>query len=168
MGILGNLFKTSTEVSTDGRGMLVDFSQNMEAAAEAGMKAIGENASELAENAASLAGAVYQKHMDVAQDVVDAVVDSATVTVAEILRRLPLESAADMPPEVQSLIEVRGVDDKLSSCFAELRAQGGLDEVMRYLASQPRLEEENVRPQAQPDLDPGDEPAVKLSLPKLG
>lgn len=168
MGILGNLFKASMDAGAAGREMLVEVSQDVEAAAEAGMSAIGDSASSLAEKAAGLAGTIYQSHMDAAQVVVDVVVDSATVTAAEILKRLPLESTADMPPEVQSLIEVRGMDEKLTSCFAELREQGGLNEVMRYLDNQPRMEEERARLQVQPDLDPGDGPAVKLSLPKLG
>lgn len=115
-----------------------------------------------------MAEKIYQKHMDITQDVVDGVVDGATATVADILKRLPLESTGDMPPEVQSLIEVRAVDEKLTSCVAELHEQGSLDEVMRYLASQPPMEEEPARRQAQPELDPGESPEVKFSLPKLG
>lgn len=132
------------------------------------MKAVGDTATNLAEGVTSLAEKTYQSHVDIAQNVVDGVVDGATATVAEILKRLPLESTADMPPEVQSLIEVRGIDDKLISCFAELRELGGLDEVMRYLASQPPMEEEPARRQVQPELDPGESPEVKFSLPKLG
>lgn len=168
MGILGNLFKASMDAGSAGRDMLVEVSQDVEAAAEAAMSAIGDSASSLAEKAAGLAGTIYQSHMDAAQVVVDVVVDSATVTEAEILKRLPLESTADMPPEVQSLIELRGVDDKVTSCLAELREQGSLDEVMRYLDSQPQMEKEDTKRQAQPELNPGESPEARFSLPKLG
>lgn len=148
--------------------MMVDFSRNVEAAAVTGINAIGDTTANLSERATSLAEDIYQKHMDMAQAVVDGVVDTATVTIPEILNRLPLESAADMPPEVQSLIEVRGAEDKLTSCFAELREQGGLDEVIRYLDQQRDIEEKRTVPQALPDLDPGERPETKFTLPKLG
>lgn len=169
MGILGKLFNESMEAGASGYDMLVEVSQAVEVTAVAGMDAVSDAASNLADGAASLAEKIYQKHMDITQDVVDGVVDGATATVADILKRLPLESAADMPPEVQSLIEVRGADEKLMSCFAELHEQGGLDEVMRYLDNQARMEEEaQANPQPKPELEPSDGPAMSFTPPKLG
>lgn len=168
MGMLGTLFKISSEVGLSGLGLLSEVSQDVEVAAVAGMNAIGDTAAGLAEETASLAEKIYQKHVDVTQDVVENVLDSATVTLSEILKRLPVESAADMPPEVQSLIEVRGADHKLSLCFAELREQGGLDEVVRYLETRSHLEELPAGQQAQPGLDPGERPEIKFSPPALG
>lgn len=75
------------------------------------------------------------------------------VTAQEAFQSLPAASACDMPPEVQSLIEVRMSEELFYQHFEELREQGSLREVVDYLKRQPVAEEAALAPAADVELD---------------
>ncbi|OJU50105.1 MAG: hypothetical protein BGO03_09555 [Mesorhizobium sp. 61-13] len=90
-----------------------------------------------------------------------------TMTAEEAFKNLPATSACDMPPEVQSLIEVKMSEELFRQHFEELKEQGSLREVMDFLKSQPLAEEPATT--ATPDIElDRNSPAVANRLPSLG
>lgn len=90
-----------------------------------------------------------------------------TMTAEEAFKNLPAISACDMPPEVQSLIEVKMSEELFRKYFEELKEQGSLDKVVGYLKNQPVAEEPATA--ATPDIElDRNSPAVANRLPSLG
>jgi hypothetical protein len=88
-----------------------------------------------------------------------------TLTAQEAFRNLPAASACDMPPEVQSLIEVKVSEALFRRHFEDLRAQGSLREVVDYLKGQPVAEEAAPAP----DIELGrNTPTIATRPPSLG
>jgi hypothetical protein len=90
-----------------------------------------------------------------------------TMTAQEALKNLPAASACDMPPEVQSLIEVKMSEELFHQHFEELKVQGSLGRVMDYLKSQPAAEESAPAPASDIELDRNG-PAIATRPPSLG
>lgn len=89
------------------------------------------------------------------------------LTAEEAFKNLPTTSACDMPPEVQSLIEVKMSEELFRQHFEELKEQGSLREVMDFLRSQPGADE--TAPAETPDSELNrNSPAVANRLPSLG
>jgi hypothetical protein len=90
-----------------------------------------------------------------------------TMTAQEAFRNLPVVSSCDMPPEVQSLIEVKMSEELFRQHFEELREQGSLREVVDYLKGQPVAEE--AVPMATPDVElERSSPTIATRPPSLG
>jgi hypothetical protein len=90
-----------------------------------------------------------------------------TMTAQEAFRNLPAASACDMPPVVQSLIEVKMSEELFRQHFEELRAQGSLREVVDYLKGQPVAEEAALAATPDAELD-RNSPAIAARPPSLG
>jgi hypothetical protein len=92
---------------------------------------------------------------------------AVTMTAQEAFRNLPATGACDMPPEVQSLIEVKMSEELFRQHFEDLKAQGSLQQVVDYLKRQPVAEE--AAPAATPDVElDRSSPTIAARLPSLG
>lgn len=90
-----------------------------------------------------------------------------SMTADEAFKNLPATSACDMPPEVQSLIEVKMSEELFRQHFEELKAQGSLREVVDYLKSQPVAAE--AAPAVAPDVElDRNSPTIVSKPPSLG
>lgn len=88
------------------------------------------------------------------------------LTAEEAFKNLPTTSACDMPPEVQSLIEVKMSEELFRQHFEELKAQGSLHEVVDFLKSQPVVDEPGPAATQNSDLNPNG-PTVIARPPSL-
>ncbi|WP_156464996.1 hypothetical protein [Mesorhizobium sp. Root552] len=89
------------------------------------------------------------------------------MTAEEAFRNLPATSACDMPPEVQSLIEVKMSEELFRQHFEDLKAQGSLGQVVDYLKSQPVAEEAAPAAASDVELD-RNSPTIVSKPPCLG
>jgi hypothetical protein len=89
------------------------------------------------------------------------------MTADEAFKNLPATSACDMPPEVQSLIEVKMSEELFRQHFEELKEQGSLHQVVNYLKSQPLAEEAAPAATSDIELDRSN-PASAARPPSLG
>jgi hypothetical protein len=88
-----------------------------------------------------------------------------SMTADEAFRNLPASPACDMPPEVQSLIEVKMSEAMFRQHFEDLKAQGSLGQVVDYLKSQPVAEQAAPAPDAELDRNG---PTIAARPPSLG
>ena len=63
--------------------------------------------------------------------------DKPPMDLTAVFNGLPNTVTNDMPPEVQSLIEVKANSDLFARQYEDLKAQGGLEAVAKYMADNP-------------------------------
>ena len=63
--------------------------------------------------------------------------DKPSMHLTAVFNKLPNTVTDDMPPEVQSLIEVKANSDLFARQYEDLKAQGGLEVVAKYMADNP-------------------------------
>ena len=73
---------------------------------------------------------------DVKQSIQSSFSGGGNIDISAVLNGLPDNVSEDMPPEVQALVNVKGVEDLFAETFNELQAQGSLAEVVSYMQDQ--------------------------------